>query len=79
MHRAEKNDDEGSYRALAFLWESLTDYFMLRDLFYLGSKKAVAFLKERDPAGYHMYHKAISERTNEAIALWAKYVIDIEA
>ena len=64
MHRVEKNDDEGNYRALAFLWESITDYFLLRDLFYFGSKKAVAYLKESDAEGYRLYHDAITDRTN---------------
>lgn len=76
MHRAKKKDDEGSYRALAFLWESLTDYFLLRNRFYFGSKKAVAYLKEHDPAGYGLYHAAITERTNDAIKAWAEYVAD---
>lgn len=76
MHRVEKNDDEGNYRALAFLGESLADYFLLRDLFYFGSKKAVSYLKKYDFDGYELYHRAITERTNNDIALWADYVID---
>lgn len=74
VRRVEKNDDEGNYRALAFLRESITDYFLLRDMFYLGSKKAVAYLKENDAAGYQLYHDAITERTNDAIKRWAEYV-----
>jgi len=77
MRRAEKQDDEGSYRALAFLWESLTDYYLLRDMYYFGSKKAVAYLKAEDPTGYSLYHAAITERTNEAIARWAEYVANV--
>ena len=30
MKRMQKDDDEGNYRAIAFLWESLTDYCLLR-------------------------------------------------
>ena len=74
MHRAEKNDDEGSFRALAFLWESLTDYCLLRDRFYFGSKKTARLLQETDPEGYRLYHLALTERTNAAIAAWADYV-----
>lgn len=77
MHRVEKNDDEGNFRALAFLWESITDYFLLRDMFYFGSKKAVAYLKENDTAGYLLYHDAITERTNDAIKRWAEHVCEI--
>ena len=36
MKRMQKDDDEGNYRAIAFLWESLTDYCLLRDLSYFG-------------------------------------------
>lgn len=75
MHRVEKNDDEGNYRALAFLWESITDYFLLRDMFYFGSKKAVAYIKENDAEGYRLYHEAITARTNTAIREWANHVI----
>ena len=78
MRRAEKNDDEGNYRALAFLAESLADYFLLRDMFYFGSKKAVLYLKEHDLSGYEFYRRALTERTNQAIALWAEYVIKID-
>ena len=77
MHRVEKNDDEGNYRALAFLWESITDYFLLRDMFYFGSKKAVTYLKEHDIAGYRLYHEAITKRTNAAIKKWAKHITNI--
>lgn len=77
MRRVEKNDDEGNFRALAFLWESITDYFLLRDLFYFGSKNAVAYLKENDTVGYRLYHNAITERTNIAIGEWANHVIKI--
>lgn len=75
MRRVEKNDDEGNFRALAFLWESITDYFLLRDLFYFGSKKAVVYLKENDTVGYRLYHNAITERSNAAIREWANHVI----
>lgn len=78
MRRAEKNDDEGSFRALAFLWESLADYCILRNIFYFGSKKTVSYLKKNDYRGYLLYRKAITERTNAAIKAWAEYVADLK-
>lgn len=75
MKRAEKKDDEGSYRAIAFLWESLADYFLLRDLYYFGSKKAIRYLKENDPAGYELFHHAVTNRDNGSITAWAERVI----
>ena len=48
MKRMQKDDDEGNYRAIAFLWESLTDYCLLRDLFYFGSKTTIQYLLTND-------------------------------
>lgn len=75
MRRAEKNDDEGNYRAVAFLWESLTDYCLLRDRFYFGSKQMIGWLKTNDPDGYALFHSAITNRTRDSIAAWAAHVI----
>ena len=72
---AEKNDDEGSFRAVTFLWESLTDYCLLRDRFYFGSKQTIADLKATDPQGYMLFHQAITERSLRCIAAWASHVI----
>ena len=74
MRRMEKGDDEGSYRGFLFLSESLEDYCTLRDLFYSGSKKTIAYLKENDPQGYALFHAAMADRTNESIRAWAEYV-----
>lgn len=75
VKRAEKDDDEGNFRAVAFLWESLTDYCFLRDRFYFGSKQTIADLKRLDPDGYELFHRAITEKSPDAIAAWAEYVI----
>ncbi len=75
VKRAEKDDDEGNFRAVAFLWESLTDYCFLRDRFYFGSKQTIADLKRLDPDGYDLFHRAITEKSPDAIAAWAEYVI----
>ncbi len=74
MKRARKKDEEGAYRAVAFLAESLCDYCFLRDEFYFGSKKTVQLLKSTDETGYKLYHEAIMTRTTESIVLWADYV-----
>ncbi len=75
MKRMDKGDDEGDHRALALLWESLCDYMMLRDMFYFGSKETIGYLKKNDPAGYELFHEAVSGRTNDAIKAWAQHVI----
>ena len=75
IRRMQKNDDEGNYRAIAFLFESLTDYCFLRNIFYFGSKKTIALLKETDPHGYDLFHAAITRKTNACIKAWAEHVI----
>ena len=75
MRRMEKGDDEGSYRGFIFLSESLEDYCALRDIFYFGSKKTIASLKENDPQGYALFHAAAADRTDESIRAWAEHVI----
>ena len=74
LRRMRKGDDEGSYRALLFLSESLEDYCSLRDLFYFGSKKTIALLKQEDPAGYELFHRAVTARTDDAIRAWAEHI-----
>lgn len=75
LRRMEKNDDEGNYRAVAFLFESLTDYCFLRDIFYFGSKKTIALMKAQDAPGYALFHEAVTRKTNAAIRAWAEHVI----
>lgn len=73
--RITKNDDEGNMRAVSFLAESLADYFVLRDMFYFGSKKAIRYLKKEDTEGYVLFHDAVTVRSNDAIIKWAEYII----
>ncbi len=75
LMRIRKRDDDGNYRAIALLEVSLEDYFRLRDMFYFGSSKAVAWLRENDPEGYSLFHSAVTMRTNSSIESWARYVI----
>ncbi len=74
VRRMQKRDDEGSYRAFLFLSESLEDYCSLRNRFYFGSKKTIALLKQDDPAGYELFRRAVTARTDDAIRAWAEYV-----
>ena len=76
LKRMQKSDDEGNYRAAALLWESLADYYVLRDRFFFGSKEAILALKQNDARGYELYHQAITDRTNDKIEAWARHVID---
>ena len=75
LERMRKGDDEGHFRAVALLWESLTDYCLLRDRFYFGSKDTIRYLKDRAPEGYRLFHPAVTEKTPESIEAWGRYVI----
>lgn len=77
MKRMEKSDEEGHFRAIAFLAESMEDYCFLRDRFYFGSKKTIRFLQEEDEQGFLLFRKAITIRSNEAIREWAKYILNV--
>lgn len=76
IDRMQKGDDEGCYRAVALLWESLADYYLLRDRFFFGSKEAILYLKQNDTRGYDLFHRAITLKSNEAVEAWARHVID---
>lgn len=76
LHRIQKGDDEGQYRAVVLLNESLPDYYALRDLFYFGSKEAIRHIKDTDAKGYQLFHQAVHARTNNDIERWIRHVID---
>ena len=75
LRRTEKGDDEGHFRAAALLAESLEDYCLLRDRFYCGSKKTIAFLREYDPEGHALFQRAITHSGADSLRRWAEYII----
>lgn len=77
IRRKSKEDLKGNYRLISLLWESLEDYCLLRDKFYLSSKKIVRYIKEEDKSGYEFLSNALINRTNESIISWLNYIINI--
>lgn len=73
-NRILKNDDDSNFRIFELMDESLEDYYLLRDMFYFGSKKAIKYLKENDYTGYRLFHRAVTSRDNESIVNWLLYV-----
>lgn len=57
------------------LERSLMDYFILRDIYFLGYKRAISYLKDNDVEGYTLFHKAITSRDNASIKEWIEYLI----
>lgn len=68
-------DDNGNFRAVMLLWESLQNYFLLRDLVYYGSKKSILYLKMNDSDGYKLLHKALETKEPQDIYEWVTYVL----
>lgn len=67
-------DDNGNFRAVMLLWESLPYYFMLRDIDYFGGKKAIRYLMQNDPKGYALLHKALETKDPYDIKAWSDHV-----
>lgn len=60
LRRAGKGDIEGDFRYHWLLVDSLEIYFNLRDLWYLGPKKSLIWLKENDEITYSLFKEALS-------------------
>ena len=75
LRRMEKRDEQGNYRAIELLQQSLSDYFRLRDMYYPGSRKAIRWLKEHDEAGHELFREAVLLRTNSSIGEWVRWSI----
>ncbi|MBS4194179.1 nucleotidyltransferase domain-containing protein [Lederbergia citri] len=59
--RSKKNDIEGNYRLHWMLKDSLEIYFELKGLWYLGSKKAISWLRENDEVAYNLFSNAFAK------------------
>ncbi|MCR2823456.1 hypothetical protein [Lederbergia panacisoli] len=59
--RSKKNDIEGNYRLYWMLKDSLEIYFELKGLWYLGSKKAITWLRENDEVAYTLFSNAFAK------------------
>ncbi len=75
LKRMGKKDEEGNYRAVELLSQSLGDYFRLRDMFFPGSRKAIRWLRENDGEGFELYRTALLMRTNSSIEDWVRHSV----
>ena len=60
LARAGKADAEGDYRRHWLLKEILEMYFTLRGEWYLGPRKSLALLQDRNPAHFEVFRKAFA-------------------
>lgn len=77
IQRIQKEDDEGNFRAIYLLANSLEIYFQLRNMPYLGPKKSIYFLKKEDTEAYEFFSNALKSKNNEDIILWANFLINL--
>lgn len=73
LSRSERGDFEGLYRGHWLLVDSLSVYCALRDMFYFGPKKTIAYLQREDPDGYILFCDALKEQNR--LPLWINYVL----
>jgi predicted nucleotidyltransferase len=67
LARAERDDIEGNFRRHWLLQESLSSYFRLHDLWYLGPKESFAWLKYNDPKVYTAFNSALKVDADTSI------------
>lgn len=66
LERVRADDLEGRYRRTWLQNSLLEDYFVLRDLWYLGSKKALDHLRSRDPESFALFEAVYGNPANFA-------------
>ncbi|MEH7459827.1 hypothetical protein V7183_22245 [Bacillus sp. JJ1127] len=60
MHRrAQKGDVEGNYRYHWLLVDSLSIYFSLKDIWYLGPKQSLKWLYENEREVYVLFDRVL--------------------
>ncbi|WP_461534925.1 nucleotidyltransferase domain-containing protein [Spongorhabdus nitratireducens] len=77
MARAGQDDIEAHYRNSWLQFELLPIYFQLRDLWYFGPKKGLAWLKDNDLDGYQLFESACANpRSKQDLDRLVRYVTD---
>jgi hypothetical protein len=70
VDRAARGDAEGNYRRHWLLMQLLEDYFALRARWYLGPKRALAWLQAHEPDVFALFERALAPEADlTAIAL----------
>lgn len=64
LSRAKKEDTEGNFRYHLLLTQSLEIYFQIIKVRYMGSKKSLEYLKNKDTEAFRFFEKALSIKGN---------------
>jgi len=77
LERSKSSDVESSYRRYWLAVDLLQIYFDLRGQWYFGSKKSLAWLRERDSIGYHLFSQVYNHSIRlDDLSKLAEYVTD---
>lgn len=74
LKRTLRTDVEGSYRLHWLIVDSLEIYFDICSLKFLGPKKALNQMKEKDLLSYNLYSNATKEATYESLSNWIQHL-----
>lgn len=77
VERTTRNDTEGYYRYHWALVDSLEIYCSMRDKYYFGPKKTIAYLKKNDKQGYQYLDDTLRSMDTDKLNQWIYYVIDV--
>ena len=75
LRRAEQNDTEGLFRYHWLLTDSLEIYFILRNMYYFGPKKSIAYLKKNDATAYALFDSSLKTVGLLYLKEWITYVV----
>jgi hypothetical protein len=71
--RIQRDDLEGNYRRHWLLFQLLEDYFRLRNIWFMGAKRSLAYLRKNDLVTLELYEASVrpgaSFKEIEALAL----------
>lgn len=64
LKRCKRGDIEGNFRYHWLLVDSLEVYFMIKGYIYLGPKKSLGYLKEKDSIAFKYFDEALNPNSN---------------
>lgn len=76
LARTLRADAEGMFRRHWLIVDSLEIYCDCLGVAYLGSKKTLRWLQEKQPHSFRLYSDALAERTPRSLSDWIDHIAD---
>ncbi|WP_297633288.1 nucleotidyltransferase domain-containing protein [uncultured Clostridium sp.] len=78
LKRSNRGDIEGNFRYHWLLVDSLEIYFMVKGYIYLGPKKSLNYLEEKDPIAFKYFNTALNPSSNyDNLEALIMYILNI--